>query len=348
MEAGHLGQLLDELRCVQRRHRLLAAHRDRPAGGQYANGTRRMRIARAHGGIMPYPSTLAPMRFAITGAAGMPGQDLHGAATDAGHDVVALTRAELDITDADAVARTLRAAGPDVVVNCAAWTDVDGAERSPEQALAVNGAGAGNVARAAAASGAWTIHISSDYVFDGAKRSPYVESDAVGPVSSYGRSKLAGERAVADAAPGRHTIVRSSWLFGAGGPCFPATILRLARERDELKVVDDQVGCPTFTAHLAGALVELGARERRPAGVTHVAGGGSCSWFEFAREIVAGADVRCEVRPCTTAEMPRPATRPAYSVLRSERGAETPTLPDWREGLERYLALSTAREVRTT
>jgi dTDP-4-dehydrorhamnose reductase len=246
------------------------------------------------------------------------------------------------------VTQTLRAAGADVVVNCAAWTDVDGAERSPDEALAVNGSGAGNVARAAADSGAWTIHVSSDYVFDGAKREPYVESDAVGPVSAYGRSKLAGERAVADAAPERHTIVRSSWLFGTGGPCFPATILRLAGERDELLVVEDQVGCPTFTPHLARALVELGARDRRPVGVVHVAGGGRCSWFEFAREIVAGAGLACEVHPCTTAEMPRPARRPAYSVLRSKRGGEAPVLPDWREGLERYLTLARAREVRAT
>lgn len=288
------------------------------------------------------------MRFAITGAAGMLGQDLLAAVGDAGHDALALARAELDITDPAAVTRALDAAGVDVVVNCAAWTDVDGAERSPEEALAVNGAGAGNVARAAAASGAWTIHVSSDYVFDGSKRSPYLESDPVGPLSSYGRSKLAGERAVADAAPERHTIVRSSWLFGAGGPCFPATILRLAGERDELRVVDDQVGCPTFTAHLARALVGLGEGTggARPVGVVHVAGGGTCSWFEFAREIVSGASVRCEVQPCSTAEMPRPATRPAYSVLRSERGADAPGLPDWHEGLEQYLAVSAAREVR--
>ena len=206
------------------------------------------------------------MRFVITGAAGMLGQDLVAAARADGHDVVGLARAGLDITDADATTNAVAAARPDVVVNCAAWTDVDGAESSPDQALAVNGAGAGNVARAAAAISAWTIHVSSDYVFDGTKRTPYVESDAVAPASSYGRSKLAGEREVAAGAPGRHTIVRSSWLFGAGGPCFPATILRLAGERDELKVVDDQVGCPTFTGHLANALVESGrppsARER--------------------------------------------------------------------------------------
>ncbi|MBV9942439.1 MAG: dTDP-4-dehydrorhamnose reductase [Solirubrobacterales bacterium] len=279
------------------------------------------------------------MRFAITGAAGMLGQDLVAAVEAAGHDVAALSRKTLNITNAGAVVDALGAqARADVVVNCAAWTDVDGAERSPDEAQAVNGAGAGNVARAAAASGAWTIHISSDYVFDGANRSPYVESDEVGPLSSYGRSKLAGERAVAAAAPGRHTIVRSSWLFGAGRSCFPATILRLAAERNELKVVDDQVGCPTFTGHLASALVELGARATRPVGLLHVAGAGSCSWYEFAREIVAGAAASCEVQPCSTGEMPRPAARPAYSVLASERGDDAPVLPHWRQGLSEYMA----------
>ena len=284
------------------------------------------------------------MRFAITGAAGMLGQDLVAEARSAGHDVLALPRAELDIADRAAVDDALGAAHADVVVNCAAWTDVDGAETSPDDALAVNGTGAGNVARAAAASGAWTIHVSSDYVFDGSKRSPYVESDAVGPASSYGRSKLAGEREVAAEAPGCYTIARSSWLFGAFGPCFPATILRLAGERDELMVVEDQVGCPTFTGHLAAALVDLAARPERPAGIVHVAGGGDCSWYEFAREIVARAGVSCEVRPCSTDQMPRPAKRPAYSVLRSERNA--PVLPDWRRGLADYAAMTRAVSAR--
>ena len=284
------------------------------------------------------------MQFVITGAAGMLGQDLTAVARGAGHDVLAFARAELDIADATAVTAAIRGTGADVVVNCAAWTDVDGAERDEEGALSVNGTGAGNVARAAAACNAWTLHISSDYVFDGAKRSPYVESDAVGPVSSYGRSKLAGEREVAAEAPERHTIVRSSWLFGAGGPCFPATILRLAAERDELNVVDDQIGCPTFTGHLAQALVELATRPAPPVGSVHVAGGGSCSWYEFAREIVAVSGVSCEVRPCTTAEMPRPATRPAYSVLRSE--CDAPVLPDWQRGLAEYMALTRAVSAR--
>jgi dTDP-4-dehydrorhamnose reductase len=197
------------------------------------------------------------------------------------------------------------------------------------------------VARAAVACDAWVVHISSDYVFDGTTRSPWVESDPVGPLSAYGRSKLAGERSVASEAPGRHTIVRSSWLFGAGGPCFPATILRLAAERDEIKVVDDQVGCPTFTGHLASALVEIAAR--RPVGIVHVAGGGSCSWYEFAREIVRSARASAAVRPCGTDEMQRPAVRPAYSVLRSERGDEAVSLPDWREGLAAYMALIEVR-----
>jgi dTDP-4-dehydrorhamnose reductase len=278
------------------------------------------------------------VRFAITGAAGMLGQDLVAAGSVAGHEMVGLSRAELDITAAESVTRALNEARPEVVVNCAAWTNVDGAEGDEDGAAAVNGAGAGNVARAAAACGAWTIHVSSDYVFDGAKRSPYLESDDVRPVSAYGRSKLSGERAVADGAPGQHTIVRSSWLFGAGGPCFPATILRLAGERDELNVVDDQVGCPTFTGHLARALLDIGTGDARPAGVVHLAGGGVCSWYAFAREVVARAGLSCEVKPCTTADMPRPATRPAYSVLRSERGEEVPVLPDWRQGLAEYMA----------
>jgi dTDP-4-dehydrorhamnose reductase len=251
------------------------------------------------------------------------------------HEVIAAPRAELDITDREALAAALCRARPDLVINCAAYTNVDLAERSIETASAVNGDGAGNVARAAAAAGAWTIHVSSDYVFDGTKREPYLESDPVAPASAYGRSKLAGELAVAVAARDSHTIVRSSWLFGAGGPCFPATIRRLAAERDELSVVDDQRGCPTFTGHLAQALLTLAAR--RPLGIVHVAGSGDCTWFEFAQEIVARSGLTAQVKPTTTAEMERPAPRPAYSVLGTERVAEAPSLPHWRDGLAEYM-----------
>jgi len=275
------------------------------------------------------------MRILITGAAGMLGQDLQRTLGAAGHDAAPFSRAELDIRNVTALTKAMTDVDPEVVINCAAWTNVDGAETDEDAAMSVNGAGAGNVARAAAAHGAWTIHISSDYVFDGSKREPYLESDPVGPLSAYGRTKLAGEVEVARHAPGAHTIVRSSWLFGIAGPCFPATIMRLARERDELRVVDDQVGCPTFTGHLAGALTELATT--RPLAILHLAGGGECSWYEFAREIVARAGLAIEVAPTTTEEFPRPAPRPAYSVLRSEN-RNVPRLPHWRDGLAEYLA----------
>ncbi len=274
------------------------------------------------------------MRILITGGGGMLGLDVQRAAKDAGHEAVSMTRAQLDITDAAAVSGTLAEAGPEAVINCAGWTNVDGAESEPEQATAVNGAGAGHVAAAAAAAGAWVIHVSTDYVFSGDKAEPYVESDPVGPVSAYGRSKLDGERAVAAVAPDAHTIVRTSWLFGAGGGCFPRTILRAAAERPELAVVSDQLGCPTFTGHLARALVSL--CEERMAGVLHVAGEGHCSWYEFATAIVAAGGLECPVRPISSEEYPTPAQRPANSVLVSERGA--PALPDWRAGLAEFMS----------
>jgi dTDP-4-dehydrorhamnose reductase len=276
------------------------------------------------------------MRILITGAAGMLGTDVCRAAAAGGLEVLAYDRSGLDVTDAEAVEATIRQSRADVVVNCAAFTDVDGAESDPDRATAINVDGAANVARAAAAHGAWTLHVSTDYVFDGTKSEPYVESDAVNPLSAYGRSKLEGEVAVASAAADRHTIVRSSWLFGPVGRCFPKTILRLAAECDELTVVDDQVGCPTFTGHLARGLVELITGERI-AGVVHIAAAGQCSWFEFATEIVNLAGLACVVRPRRTAELDRPAPRPAYSVLRSER-PEAPQLRHWKEGLEEFMA----------
>jgi dTDP-4-dehydrorhamnose reductase len=265
----------------------------------------------------------------------MLGTDVCRAAAD--HEVVSLDHGALDVTDAVAVADVFGQASPDAVINCAAWTDVDGAESHLDEALAANRDGAANVARAAAGVGAWTIHVSSDYVFDGTKSDPYVERDPVNPLSAYGRSKLMGELAVVHAAPESNTIVRSSWLFGNAGHCFPKTILRLASERDELTVVDDQVGCPTFTGHLARVLVELAAT-RRLRGVVHVAAAGQCSWFEFASAIVAAAGAGAEVKPGKTADLARPAPRPAYSVLRSER-SDSPELPDWRHGLEQFMAL---------
>jgi dTDP-4-dehydrorhamnose reductase len=278
------------------------------------------------------------MRLLVTGAGGMLGQDVVRAAEADGDEVIALARGDLDVTDERAVAAALSDEQLDAVINCAAWTDVDGAESDPDGADAVNALGAANVANAAAQVGARLVHVSTDYVFDGdrsAEESPYVESDVPGPRSVYGASKLAGEEAVV-AADGSHAIVRSSWLFGVGGRNFVATMLALGAERDEVTVVTDQLGCPTATAHLAPALLAL-ARDEDAQGLFHVAGGGRCSWHELAVEAFRQAGIACRVLPCTTAEMPRPAPRPPFSALASERD-DAPLLPPWQEGLTTYLA----------
>ncbi len=275
------------------------------------------------------------MKLLVTGAGGMLGRDVLAAARQAGHDAVGLTRAELDVTDAGAVAVRIADERPDAVVNCAAYTNVDGAEHERELAFRVNGEGAANVAAAANTAAARVVQLSTDYVFDGRAGRPYTESDPANPLSSYGASKLAGEHAVAAAAPERHLIVRSSWLFGVGGPNFVETMLRLAGERDELAVVDDQIGCPTYTGHLAQALVRLAAGAET--GVRHLAAAGQCSWHDFAAEIFARTDTVVGLRRATTEEIARPAPRPAFSVLASEREPQI-ALPEWRAGLAAYLA----------
>ncbi len=313
----------------------------------------------------------------MTGAGGMLGKDVVRAARGRRHGVHGLPRTKLDICDADAVAAALGRHQPDVVINCAAYTDVDGAEAAEEQALAVNGTAPGVLARGCRDVGARLVHVSTDYVFDGQADRPYVESDAVGPRSAYGRTKLAGEVEVLRAGGG-HAVVRSSWLFGAGGRCFPATMLRLADgsaggggaaagaadaagdRRREVSVVTDQIGCPTFTGHLAAGLVELAERlaaegpavggsassaafagtgagaPASAAGVHHIAGSGACSWNEFAVEIFAQAGVDCAVLGATTADLERPAARPAWSVLGSER-PDAIGLPAWEHGLSAFL-----------
>ncbi len=275
------------------------------------------------------------MRILVTGASGMLGADVLSAAESAGLEVLACPRRELDVTDSHTVAARFRRLHPAAVINCAAWTDVDGAESGESAAMMVNGEGAGNVAAAAQAIGAWTVHVSTDYVFDGHKRTPYLESDSPAPLSGYGRSKLAGEREVAEAAPRAHTIVRSSWLFGTRGSCFPQKILKLATERRELTVVDDQIGCPTFTGHLAPTLIELAGAGLL--GIVHIAGAGQCSWRELAQAVVDAAGLQGVIEPGRSEDMGRPAERPSYSVLRSER-PEAPELPHWRQGVLEFLA----------
>jgi dTDP-4-dehydrorhamnose reductase len=280
------------------------------------------------------------MKLLVTGAAGMLGRDLMLAAGNAGHDVVGFGRAELDVTDADALRRKMEIERPAVVINSAAWTDVDGAEEAEEAAFAVNGAGAGNVAAAAAELGAAVVYVSTDYVFDGAKREPYVESDQPAPLSAYARTKLAGEEATI-AANKRHFVVRAGGLFGIGGNNFVETMLRLGVTQSEVTVVRDQVASPTYTWHLAYGIVRL--IEGVEFGIHHMAAAGECSFYDFAREIFEQAKVDCKVLSVTTDEFGRPAPRPHYSALTSQR--EHPIrLPSWRDGLAGYLAQREAEE----
>jgi dTDP-4-dehydrorhamnose reductase len=275
------------------------------------------------------------MRLLVTGAGGMLGRAVVEAAARLGHDVRGASRADLDITDAGAVRDAVLGSRAQAVVNCAAYTDVDGAEADWVNAEAVNCTGAGNVAAAAAKAGASIVHVSTDYVFDGSKREPWLESDATGPLGVYGETKLGGEHAVA-AATARHAIVRTAWLFGSGGKNFVDTMLALGAQRDEVAVVTDQIGCPTWTGHLAEALVELAERPDET-GIHHIAGAGSCSWNELALEVFERAGVECRVRPASSDEFPRQARRPAYSVLGTERSAPL-VLASWREGVVAYLA----------
>jgi dTDP-4-dehydrorhamnose reductase len=255
----------------------------------------------------------------VTGAGGQLGRALVDEFSADG--VVALSRADWDVV----LPPPPGLEPPDVVLHAAAWTNVDGAEDDPQGAAAVNVGGTANVA----ALGAPVVYYSTDYVFDGRKGEPYVESDGPNPQSAYGRTKLHGEAAAGE----RAWIVRSSWLFGPTGNNFVRTMLRLGEERDEVAVVDDQRGSPTYVGHLAAATRQV---LLLPHGVYHVAAEGEATWADFAEAIFEEAGLGTRVRRITTAELGRPAPRPAYSVLRSEKGA--PTLPHWRDGLRETIA----------
>ena len=271
------------------------------------------------------------MRWLVTGADGMLGTDLVAVLRRAGEDVTASTLATLDITEPDAVVAAVD--GHDLVVNTAAWTAVDAAEEREEQARVVNADAPRLLAAAARAHGARLVQISTDYVFDGSASTPYPEDAPTAPASAYGRTKAAGEQAVRDELPDAHLVVRTAWLYGAHGSCFPRTIARAARERGTVSVVDDQVGQPTWTADVAGVVLAL-VRAEVPAGTYHATSSGQCSWFAFAQRVVAAAGMEpANVVPITSAGFPGPAPRPAYSVLGHEALVRAGLEPigDWEQ-----------------
>ena len=276
-------------------------------------------------------------RWLIAGAAGMLGRDLVTVLLSRGELVAGLSRAELDITDAAAVRAALARWRPEVVVNCAAWTAVDDAETCPDAALAVNGQGPAQLAAACAAAGSALVQISTDYVFGGDGGRPYAETDPPAPRTAYGRTKLAGEQAVLSRHPDASYVLRTAWLYGAHGPNFVRTMIRLAGQQPTVDVVADQHGQPTWTADVAQQVIALVTASARP-GIYHLTSSGETTWHGLAREVfrLLGTDPD-RVRPVTSAAFPRPAPRPGYSVLSHGAHAAVGVAPigDWHAALSR-------------
>jgi dTDP-4-dehydrorhamnose reductase len=273
------------------------------------------------------------MKVTIFGATGLLGKVLMREWR--GDEVVGLGSGDADIRDADRVREVVVKTRPDWIVLAAAYTNVDDCETHPDLAFAVNRDGPVNVAQAAQQIGAKFLFLSSDYVFDGNKTSPYETTDARNPQSVYGRSKAEAEVLVLDLLP-ECCIARTSWLFGTGGKCFPDTILKLAASRPALDVVSDQRGCPTYSVDLSRAIIGLCRNHAR--GIVHVTNAADCSWFEFAREIVKGAGLATEVRAVSSQQVARPAPRPAFSVLSSTSVRQYGiAMPTWQDALQRYL-----------
>jgi dTDP-4-dehydrorhamnose reductase len=271
----------------------------------------------------------------VTGAAGMLGHRVVADARARGWEAVGIDLAEADLTDPAQAQDAVEEHAPDAIVHCAAFTDVDGAEEREDAALAVNADASANIAAAAAMLGARIVAVSTDYVFDGTLTGrPYVESDPTAPLGAYGRTKRAGEEAVIGHNPD-HAIARTAWLFGVGGKNFCDTMLDLGAERDEVAVVTDQIGSPTWAGHLSPALLDLAAAPST--GIFHTTGAGQCSWHELTVELYRVAGIACRVNETTAAEFRRPAPRPAWSVLASERD-ETPRLPPWQDGVRGHLS----------
>ncbi len=276
-------------------------------------------------------------RWMVTGAGGMVGTDLTGELLSRGEDVIAVGKSDLDITDSRHVESFVREKRPTIIVNCAGYARVDDAETNEKIATAINGSAVELLASAANRLDALFVHLSTDFVFDGTKRSPYEVNDPTAPLSAYGRSKLLGEFAATHAT--RHLIIRTAWLFGANGPNFVEAIRNQIRKgTNPLRVVNDQRGRPTYTPHLANAIIRL-ARNDGARGIVHYADEDEATWYDFASAIVEELGVDTAVTPVSTDEFPRPARRPAYSVLSTERYERlTGVKPEsWREGLRDYL-----------
>ncbi len=278
------------------------------------------------------------MRITLFGASGLLGQDL--VRELAAEQLTAFSSKDADLRDRERVREAVSESRPDWIILSAAYTDVDGCESNRDLAFAVNCEGAIHVAEAARESGSRLLFLSTDYVFDGTKRTPYEVSDTRNPTSVYGESKARAEERLLEILP-KVCIARTSWLFGHGGKCFPATILKLASTRPELSVVNDQRGSPTFTGDLASALAQLCRASAE--GIVHVTNSGNCTWYHFATEILRQSGSPTKVKPVTTAEFPRPAKRPAYSVLSSDSlHAYNIHMPEWQDALRRYLSTAPA------
>jgi dTDP-4-dehydrorhamnose reductase len=280
------------------------------------------------------------MRATLFGASGLLGHDLVPALSGEHDQLTALSVEDVDLRDHARARHVIRDSRPEWILLLAAYTDVDGCESNRDLAFAINCEGAVNVAEAAREAGSRLLFVSTDYVFDGSKRSPYETSDPRNPTSVYGESKARAEERLLEILP-EVCIARTSWLFGHGGKCFPATILKLASTRSEISVVNDQRGSPTFTRDLASVLVQLCRASAR--GIVHVTNSGNCTWYELAAEIVRASGLPTAVKPVTTAEFPRPARRPAYSVLSADSlRAYNVHMPEWQDALRRYLGSTPA------
>ena len=275
------------------------------------------------------------MKILVTGAQGMLGQDLCPTLEDKGYEVIESCRKDFDITDIGQTTKYLSNIMPDLIIHCAAYTAVDKAEEEPEKVFLVNAQGTANIAKFCGENNIPLVYISTDYVFDGTKRSPYKPDDKTNPINVYGQSKLKGEEAVQKYCK-KFYIVRTSWLYGHYGENFVETMISAAALKSELKVVNDQIGCPTWTMDLAEGIIEL---SDKPYGIYHLCGGGETSRYNFAKEIFKLLKIKIGLKPCNTKDYPNPAQRPLYSVMDNGK-----MLRSWKSALKDYLELRTGDE----